>query len=459
MNGPQVEETSDEKAIRAWLAGSAPTQAPSSLRETLESVTATRPAGYRSGSRPAGRVARLLGAAAAVAILAMVAASVFSYSHSPAGQSSPTLGGAASTTPAPTSTSTTTSGSSWRLVTGQLPNPQPGEASPGGPSVFARPDGGFMAFVVRQDKDFKAESEVLTSSDGAIWTTQSTLHGSVEAVAYSGKTAVAVGCSNYGGPGDGANSFMSWTTSDFKTWKGEILPGDGSGPQCVYNVARGPGGYVAETFTQTGSNLFWSSPEGTSWKPVTPIGLPLNARVDAMISVAGGYALEGLLTGRPATWFSPDGVNWTQTWTGPTSVGYEYYRIGTVLEATGGGYVSFGSVDETTRQVTWTSQDGLHWTLAQTLSQTEAPGKGQAPNFAKGPNGYIAATGGLANTTGGSVGAPQVWTSTDGKSWQPETLPAAVARMPANFAWVVSDGTHVVIVCVGDASLYLLVPA
>jgi hypothetical protein len=457
MNGPHVEETSDEKAIRAWLAGSAPAQAPASLRETLESVTAGRPASYRSRSWSAGRLARLLGAAAAAAILALIVASVFDYSHSPAGQSSPTLGGAAGLTPAPTATPTTTSDSNWRLVADQLPNPQPGEASPGGSIVFARPEGGFVVFVVRQDKDFKVESEVLTSPDGTVWTTQSTVHGSVEAVAYSGKTAVAVGCSNYGGPGDGTNSFMSWTTSDFKTWTSAILPGAASGPECVYNVSRGPGGYVAETFTQTASNLFWSSPDGTSWKRVTTTGLPDKTHVDTMFAVAGGYALEGLLTDRPATWFSPDGANWTQTWSGPAPVGYEYYRLGTILQATGGGYVSFGSVDQTSRQPIWTSRDGLHWTLSQTLSQAEAPGQGQIPNFGKGPNGYVAAIGGYANATAGSVGAPLVWTSTDGTSWQPETLPAAVAKMPANYAWVVSDGSHVIIVCVGDASLYLLV--
>ena len=455
MKNPSADETHEEQAIRAWLAGSVPTQAPSSLRETLESVTASRPAGYRSRSWQAGRLARLLGAAAAVAIVAMVVASLFNYSRSPAGQSSPTLGGTASLTPAPTSTSKTASGSNWRLVTGQLPNPQPGEASPGGPSVFARPDGGFVAFIVRQDKDFKAESEVLTSSDGAIWTTQSALHGSVEAVAYSGKTAVAVGCSNYGGPGDGTNSFMSWTTSDFKTWQSAILPGDASGPQCVYNVARGPGGYVAETFTQTGSNLFWSSGDGTSWKRVTPIGLPLNANVDSMISVAGGYAFEGFLTDRPATWFSPDGVKWTQTWTGPTPIGSEYYRLGTVLPAIGGGYVSFGSVD--TRRPIWTSQDGLHWTLSRTLSQDEAPGPGRFPTYENGPHGYVAAAGGSIDTATNLAGPPQVWSSTDGTSWQLETLPAAVSKMPADFAWVVSDGTHVVIEWKNDTGIYLLV--
>jgi hypothetical protein len=459
MNGPRVEETREEKAIRVWLDRSAPTQAPASLRETLESVTAMRPGSRRSRSWLAGRAASLVGAAAAVVILAVVVASVFNYSWSPIGQPSPTPSGAASSRPTqtPTSTSTTASGSSWRLVVGQLPSMQ-GEASPGGPTVFARPKGGFVAFVLRQDKNFNPESDVLTSTDGTVWSMQSTVPGSVEAVTYSGDTAVAVGCSNYGSAGSGTNSFEAWTTSDFKTWRSAILPAPSGEFECVRGLAVGPAGYLAWAFAQSASpNLMWRSDDGTSWQRVTTTGLPWNANVLELISVAGGYAIEGFLGDRAATWFSPDGVTWTQAWTGPAPVGYEYYRLGPVLEAAGGGYVSFGSVDETSRRLIWTSQDRLHWTLSQTLSQSEAPGDGRFAIVGKGPNGYVAAAGGSIDTATSSAGAPTVWTSTDGRSWQPETLPAAVSKMPADLAWAVSDGTHVVIACMKDSSIFLLV--
>jgi hypothetical protein len=461
MNGPRVEETREEKAIRVWLARSAPGQAPASLRESLESVTATRPGSRRPRLWLAGRAASLVGAAAAVVILAVVVASVFNYSRSPIGQSSPTPSSAASSTPTPTptptSTSRTASGSNWRLVTGQLPDTQ-GEGGPGGPTVFARPEGGFVAFVLRQDKDFNPESDVLTSSDGTVWNMQSTVPGSVEAVAYSEDTAVAAGCSNYGGAGSGTNSFEAWTTSDFKTWRSAILPGPSGDFGCVSGLVVGPAGYLAWTFAQSASpDLMWRSADGTSWQRVTTTGLPWNANVLELISVAGGYAIEGFLSDRAATWYSPDGVTWTQAWTGPGPLGYEYYRLGHVLEATGGGYVSFGSVDETSRLPIWTSQDRLRWTLSQTLSQSEAPGQGRFATVGKGPNGYVAAGGGSIDTATSSVGAPRVWTSTDGRSWQPETLPAAVSKMPADLAWVVSDGTYVVIACMKDSSIFLLV--
>ncbi|MGA3056582.1 MAG: hypothetical protein ABSE70_00890 [Candidatus Limnocylindrales bacterium] len=459
MNGPRVEETREEKAIRVWLARSAPGQAPASLRETLESVTATRPGSRRPRLWLAGRAASLVGAAAAVVILAVVVASVFTYSRSPIGQSSPMPSSTASSSTAPTPTSRTAPGSHWRLVVDQLPSME-GEASPGGPTVFARPEGGFVAFVLRQDKDFNPESDVLTSSDGSVWTMQSTVPGSVEAVAYSGDMAVAVGCSNYGGAGSGTNSFEAWTTSDFKTWQSAILPAPSGDLECVSGLAVGPAGYLAWTFAQSASpDLMWRSADGTSWQRVTAAGLPWNASVLQLISVSGGYAIEGFLGDRAATWFSPDGVTWTQAWTGPAPLGYEYYRLGPVLEATGGGYVSFGSVDETSRLPVWTSQDGLHWTLSQTLSQSEAPGQGRLASVGKGPNGYVAAAGGSIDTATSPAGPPRVWTSTDGRSWQPETLPAAVSTMSADLAWVVSDGTYVVIVCVihNDNTIFLLV--
>ena len=451
MKDARVDETQEEQAIRAWLAGSAPGHAPDSLRATLESVTATRPGGHRPRLWLTGRAASFLGTAAAGLILAVVVASTFVYSRPHAGLSSPAPSSTASSSTVPTPTSRAASGSSWRLVTGQLPNTQ-GEGGTGGPVVFARPKGGFVAFVLRQDNDFNPESEVLTSSDGTVWSMQSTVPGSVEAVAYSGDMAVAVGCSNYGGAGSGTNSFEAWTTSDFKTWQSAILPGPSGDLDCVSGLVVGPAGYLAWTLAPSGGpNLFWHSTDGKSWKPATAAGLPWTARVVELISAAGGYAIEGFLSDRAATWYSLDGSSWTQVWTGPAPLGYEYYRLGRVLRAPGGGYVSFGSVDETGRRPVWTSQDGLHWTLWQAGTAQDQ----WFQSIGNGPQGYVAATAGDMATN--SVGSPSVWTSTDATVWRYETLPAAVSTMSADFAWVVSDGTHVVIVCVNGNDIFLLV--
>jgi hypothetical protein len=388
-------------------------------------------------------------------ILVAVVVSGLLYSHPQTAVSSPAASSTAS--PASTPTPPTSAGSGWHLVVDQLPNIQ-GEASPGGPTVFARPKGGFAAFVLRQDKAFNAQSEVLTSPDGLVWSMQSTVPGAVLDVAYSADTAVAVGCSNYGGSGSGKNSFEAWTTTDFKTWHSSVLPGSSGDIGCVDGLALGPTGYVAWAFGQSAAdNFLWNSADGKSWKRVTTTGLPPKVLINEMISVTGGYAIEGFLEDRAATWFSFDGATWTQAWSGPAPLGYEFYRLGSALAGSGGGYVSFGSVDETTRRPIWTSQDGLHWTLSRTLSQDEAPGRGRFPIYENGPHGYVAAAGGSIDTATNLAGPPQVWSSTDGTSWQPETLPEAVSKMSADLAWVVSDGTHVVIAWKNDTSIYLLV--
>lgn len=451
MKDTRVDETHEEQAIRAWLAGQAPGDAPDSLRETLESVTATRPSGRRLRLGLTGRAASFFGAAAAGVILAVVVVSVFTHSRSPIGQSSPMPSSTASSSTVPTPASRVASGSSWRLVTGQLPDTQ-GEGGTGGPVVFARPKGGFVAFVLRQDKDGNPESEVLTSSDGTVWSRQSTVPGSVEAVAYSGDTAVAVGCSNYAGAGSRTNSFEAWSTADFKTWRSAILPGPSGDLECVSGLAVGPAGYIAWSFAQTPfPEPMWRSADGTNWQRVTAAGLPWNARVDELISVAGGYAIEGFLSDRATTWYSLDGTSWTQVWTGPAPLGYEYYRLGRVLRASGGGYLSFGSVDETGRRPVWTSQDALQWTLWQAGTAQDQ----WFESIGNGPQGYVAATAG--SMAPNSLGSPSVWTSTDATVWRYETLPAAVSTMSADSAWVVSDGTHVVLVCVNGQNIFLLV--
>jgi hypothetical protein len=455
MNGPRNDERQAEQTIRAWLAGSAPATAPASLRQTLESVTATRPGGGRPRWRAAGRLAGLGAVAAVLVVVALVVASMATNGPAPMAGSSPTPSGTTSPSASPTaspSTAPSTTVSTWNLVTGQLPDLQ-GEGSPGGPIVFARPGAGFVAFVQRLDENFNPQSSVLTSPDGLVWTTQSTVQGSVDGMAFSGDTAVAVGCSNYGDAGTGTDTLVTWASTDFKTWQRTVLAEGTSSFDCVSGVAAGPAGFLASAMTQTGSDLYWRSRDGVTWQPIAPTGIP-SQTIGDLRSMPDGYAIEGFLSDRAATWFSADGITWTQTWAGPDPVGYEYYRLGTVLAAPGGGYVSFGTVDETQRRPVWTSQDGLHWMLSGTAG---LPAVDRFFSFAAGPRGYVAAVPGAIDTTTNSFGAPSVWISSDGAGWQQEPLPAAISTMPAQSAWAVSDGAHVAIVCVTDSKIFLLV--
>jgi hypothetical protein len=443
MNGPRNDEHA-ERTIREWLTGSAPASAPASLRQTLASVTSRPPRGRRLRWRTAGRLAGLGAVAAVLLVVALVAASMAAKAPGPVAGSSPTP----SATPLPTASPSAAPSlgiSTWTLVTGQLPDLQ-GEGSPGGPIVFARPGAGFVAFVQRLDESFNPQSAVLTSPDGRVWTAQSAVQGSVDAMAFSGDTAVAVGCANYGGAGTGTDTLVTWASTDFKTWQRTVLADGTSDFDCVSGVAAGPAGFLASAMTQTGADLYWRSEDGVTWQPIAPTGIP-SRMIGDLRSMPDGYAIEGFLSDRAATWFSADGITWTQTWAGPDPVGYEYYRLGAVLAAPGGGYVSFGSVDETNRHPVWTSQDGLHWTLT---GQSWLPDVNRVAGFAAGPRGLVAAA-------PYPFGAPAVWVSADGVDWQHEVLPAAVSTMTADWTPVVGDGAHVVIVCVSGSTVFLLV--
>jgi hypothetical protein len=455
MTGRREHETDEEQAIRAWLAESAPDRAPSSLRETLESVTTRRAGNARPDQLLARRAAVLKLLAAAVAVLALVASSVYLYARS---ASAPSGQGASS-------------GLSWRAVIGGLPALD-GSYRPGGPPLYARPSGGFVAFIPgvvpsQTGGMWTTGSEVFTSPDGITWAEQAYLDGYVTSMVSAGSRSVAVGCSVQ----DGRETASAWTTSDFKSWEGGSLPGLAGSSSCVAGIAAGPNGFLAWTFVPASSGseavrlsrFFWSSADGTSWQILNVTGLPADVSVDDLSAIANGYVIRGILGDRAATWYSADGHDWVQAWTGPEPSGGEAYRLGKVFETPAGGYVSFGGAvlpsseaDVLADWLTWTSEDGLHWTLAQ-----RAPAPGWITDIAKGPEGYVAVGSNERKEQDPVVtrlGPPAVWTSTDGRTWQPVGGLPVTAIATAGSYWVASEGAHVVVVCedVGPESVLLV---
>jgi hypothetical protein len=137
----------------------------------------------------------------------------------------------------------------------------------------------------------------------------------------------------------------------------------------------------------------------------------------------------------------------------------EFYAMGPVFKASGGGYVSFGvagmapggQAEMPYDTLIWTSKDLLSWTMSARVATP-----GWVAGYAAGPGGYIAA-GVLApgDPIALPVGLPAVWTSKDGRVWKAVAGLESIGSMEV--LSVVGDGAHVVVVCVDQAGNVQLV--
>jgi len=475
-----------EEVIRAWLAESVPNRAPASLKETLEDTTSSPAGNARPWSRSGGNRFRLASRiAAAVAIIAIAASGAYLYesgrasspgqgtvspSGSPTAAASTTSTTGASPSPAntpPQARVTQLPGSNWRLVSGAFPQMVAPAWTRYEKTVFALTSGGFVAFVPSAGTGAKSqpnaatswETRVYQSPDGIDWTQRASLPNdtaAVTAVAESGGTIVAVGST-----GETPNeTATSWTTTDLLTWHAARLPVPPKSDtfSYVYGVAAGPTGFLAYGYAGNTSE-FWISPDGLSWTVVATSGLPAEPLVQQLYGLSDGWAIEGDISDRSAVWQSADGAAWAQVWTGPGPTSeMEYSSIGPIASGPQGGYLSFGRFGMASGQpstpgdlLVWTSPDSTHWTP---LARVAAPG--WTSGFASLPGGYVAA--------GSQPSAPWlewwgplgVWTSRDGRAWQP--LPSLPATGRIQVLTVVGDGTQVVVTCVDElGNLQLLV--
>jgi hypothetical protein len=464
-----------EQVIREWLADSAPDRAPGSLRDAVEAVT-SQPAGRaRPWPRTEWRTLRFAGrAAAAIAILAIAASGAYFYGNfratSPAALSASasattsatsTTGPSLSPSPSPSISSpalqptvTQLPGSNWKLISGAFPQMVRPIWTQYEKTVFALTSGGFVAFLPsagtgtnpQPNAATSWETRVYQSANGIDWVQRASLPGAsdtVTAVAQSGGTIVAVGST-----GESPKmTATAWTTTDLLTWHATALPGpaEAGAYSTAYAVAGGPAGFLA-----CGDPGFWTSADGLSWTPLVPSGTPEFAWDDGLYAVSGGWVISGYLSDRAATWHSTDGATWTRSWTGPGPSGMEFYAMGPVFKASGGGYVSFGvagmapggQAEMPYDTLIWTSRDGLSWTISARVSSP-----GWVAGYAAGPGGYIAA-GVLApgDPIVLPVGLPAVWTSKDGRVWKAVAGLESIGSMEV--LSVVSDGATVVVLCV-----------
>jgi hypothetical protein len=504
MTGQRFDTESTEQAVRDWLAASAPTSAPASLRATLEQVTAS-PAG---NARPVPRLVRFdphlaVRFAVIAAVVLVVASSALLYGiggpqgepledGSPAASASAPASTAslASATSAPASTAQSTAtpqptvievpGSGWKLVTGALPREVTDTYQNFPRTVFALSTGGFVAFVSttretagRLDPrvhaaaiasyptsppDADLVTRVFTSSDGLTWTERASLPDAtaqVAGVVQRGGLTVAVGNTTIQGA---IGEPIVWTTRDFSSWTATHLQSRMINGTLATGVCSGPHGLLAYGYSPESTEL-WASTDGIDWTWL-PTGTLPNVYVDDMYALPDGYAILGDLSDRPAAWTSTDGRSWVLAWQGPGPQGNDYPAMGQVLPApNGSGYLSFGSLAavpggapaQPLDLILWTSPDLVHWTIAQ---RAKAPG--WISGYAMGVGRYVAA-GTEWNDPGlGDWGHVGVWSSPDGRSWT--AISGLTALQSIRVQSVVGDGTHEVIECVDEhGDLQLLV--
>jgi hypothetical protein len=350
------------------------------------------------------------------------------------------------------------------MVSGALP--QMLLRGPSESPVFAATTGssaGFLAFVpstagpsseTDQGTLIKLQTSVLQSGDGITWTEKAPLPGYgavVTSATYDGSRVVAVGWT-----ASGPDVLpMAWTSTDLQAWRATALPApkDALGT-IAYGVAAGPAGFLAWGLGGPTGTDFWISPDGAAWRSLTTTGLPADAAPDALFDVPGGYAIRGtLLSSQAAVWQSSDGARWTQTWTGPRMSGLTSYLLGSIVRAQDGSYISFGwaytgtgLVDPGQELLIWTSRDGTTWTLSDRIKPP-----GRTDGFAALPGGYVTAGTQPAPADAGAApfGSLGIWTSPDGRTWQPLTGLPSVG--PIEVLSVVGDGTQAVIVFVDQA--------
>lgn len=455
------ERPDTERAVRQWLAETAPDQAPASLREALEREV-VRPAGHarpwprlgHDGLRFAGRIA------AALAILAIAGTGAYFYGTSRAKAPGAAVSASPTTSSdlSPQPTSSTGTGQlvgDWHLVDTSFLDDQPGAFQTGHLTQIASlASGGFVAFIYDSKFD---ETVVYRSGDGTTWDQAGTLptqYATLTSVVESGGRVVAVG---YASDSTALHATpMAWSSTDLHSWQAAVLPAPADTDATT--LTAGPAGLLAVGYgisqSATSEVSFWRSSDGTSWQAVTPKGISMSGGIEDLNSSSAGYVAR-TADGKVHTWQSADGLTWTEAWTTGTADATEFYPMGGYdLPAPGGGFVTFaaGAPDF----ALWTSTDLTHWTEAGRLKSYG----GTVSEFGSLPGGYVAAGLCDVNVPNCPHGLLGIWTSTDGLWWQlvPGITPLVDQSQNLMINSVITDGSHAIVVMRDESDrIHLLV--
>jgi hypothetical protein len=324
-------------------------------------------------------------------------------------------------------------------------------------------DGGFLNAVVEIESGFVAvgsdevpeDAAVWVSPDGTSWerTTSDTFRGEEDDNGLDGNqfmTDAVVGSAGIvavGGYERRAERDLDpgvWISADGREWErvaDEDFEQTGDGH--LNAVIDWNGTYVAvgQDPGPIGSEerrpSIWTSIDGRDWERATGLAL----RIDAVIAdvASRGSRLVAVGTsghvGRPAVWFSDDGIAWDVITAGSDSV-VGTIEIGdtedlqdmfmTSVTITRNGFVAAGGVGDPSRTAFWASSDGMLWTLTGIAADVE---RSIMPVFAEAVvttgDGILAVgTGRLDTTRFPPISFAEVWVSfDDGTTWvqQPRT--------------------------------------
>lgn len=185
--------------------------------------------------------------------------------------------------------------------------------------------------------------------------------------------------------------------------------------------------FAAGAILMDGSAVFLDSTDGLTWH--LQAASWKNTTIRHIAVGTGGLVAVGDRAGRMVSWTSTDGLAWTLT---PDATS-KHPAAGDSLKASGvatwsGGWIAVGEEDPTcmtgcapVRAVVWTSADGAVWTPVAAAPEL-ATAAMQAVTYWQGQ--YIA--------VGRAGKFAAVWTSTDGKVW---------ARVPDTAAFHAPAGT------------------
>jgi hypothetical protein len=251
---------------------------------------------------------------------------------------------------------------------------------------------------------------------------------------------------------------MLWTSADGAAWKRitDLATFKGA---TIADMALSPQGLVAVGDTGWTEPAIWASSTGAAWQRlslssatfkdahfwsirVSASGYFLAGGVGNTEPVSGGAAAPD--TGAAAAWWSLDGRAWTKgTVNRADGIGSS---LGSIYVGSG-GFVAVGSASGSKTTTAWSSVDGRAWQPIFNRQlyadvPTPAPGAPSIPSFTMADDGsHMLALDDLTSLN--------VWTSSDGLTWQPMPFSGAIDSIPSPGQWIqglfsVPDGLIVV---------------
>jgi hypothetical protein len=253
-------------------------------------------------------------------------------------------------------------------------------------------------------------------------------------------------CSGQGaGTTCGPFPVMLWTSADGAVWTRITDLATFKGATIV-DVIPSPQGLVAVGDTGWTQPAIWVSSTGATWQRLSLSSATFkDARFSSIRVTASGYLLAGGVgnvepigggvapsdTGTAAVWWSLDGRTWTKgTVNRADGIGSS---LGSIYGGSG-GFVAVGSASGGKAATAWSSVDGRTWQPIANRQlyadvPTPAPGVPSIPSFTIVDDGsHLFALDDQA--------ALNVWTSSDGLTWQQMPFSGAIDSIPSPGQWI-----------------------